>query len=378
MGDPKGTPLSRRLRALRRESWDRAVTLAQVSQALGLASPSAVSSYEKEISPVVPPDERLVAYARLFASARSVQDGVARLLPDAELTEPERARMRKLEAELFDLSGQVTAPESKRVGASGLLHYPDGLPVTIVGTAAPKDFLERLPEAQKLHPDYIEFLAQGDADAVVEVHGHVRAANPETDVTVLTSAVPIASPLRDGHVIVIGGGGANPWARHYIRRIGVPLGVLGPPGGPRFTGRAFRIDLTNGKPPSGVTSFAAPDNREDEPVDRSWFYRARFKGTAGMSVWGGRDDAQSVRDEEAPVLRQDVAVLARGTNPFNPASTVTLCHGLFARGTFGIVRALTDRNFRERNERYLADSFGGGAFWMLLRISSDREDDGYA
>jgi hypothetical protein len=57
------------------------------------------------------------------------------------------------------------------------------------------------------------------------------------------------------------------------------------------------------------------------------------------------------------VLREDVALFARAISPFNRKRTVTICTGMYGRGTYGAVRALTDANFRDRNAEYLRTRF---------------------
>jgi hypothetical protein len=63
-----------------------------------------------------------------------------------------------------------------------------------------------------------------------------------------------------------------------------------------------------------------------------------------------------------------VALLGRFPNPLNLSATVTICSGIFSRGTYGAVRALTDATLRARNERYLAGHFDLQNFWLLLHV----------
>jgi hypothetical protein len=68
------------------------------------------------------------------------------------------------------------------------------------------------------------------------------------------------------------------------------------------------------------------------------------------------------------VLREDVALFYRVPNPFNARRTLTICNGIYARGTYAAVRTLTDERFRDRNEEYLDSRFGPGpAFGILMR-----------
>jgi hypothetical protein len=62
----------------------------------------------------------------------------------------------------------------------------------------------------------------------------------------------------------------------------------------------------------------------------------------------------------------DVALFVRARNPFNSERTVTICSGMYGRGTYGVVRALTDARFRDRNGEYLRDRFGSSDCYCIL------------
>ena len=69
-------------------------------------------------------------------------------------------------------------------------------------------------------------------------------------------------------------------------------------------------------------------------------------------------------------LREDVALFARAVSPFNQRRFVTICNGMYGRGTYGAVRALTDERFRDRNAEYLRETFGDSdAFCILSRVT---------
>ncbi len=68
-------------------------------------------------------------------------------------------------------------------------------------------------------------------------------------------------------------------------------------------------------------------------------------------------------------ILQDVAHFARAQSPFNRKRTVTICNGMYGRGTYGAVRALTDARFRDRNAEYLLSRFGRSeAYCLLTRV----------
>ena len=72
---------------------------------------------------------------------------------------------------------------------------------------------------------------------------------------------------------------------------------------------------------------------------------------------------------EKGILLEDVALFARAVSPFNRKRTVTICNGMYGRGTYGVVRALTDERFRDRNAEYLRSRFDGcEAYCILTRV----------
>ena len=70
------------------------------------------------------------------------------------------------------------------------------------------------------------------------------------------------------------------------------------------------------------------------------------------------------------ILREDVALFARAVSPFNRKRFVTICNGMYGRGTYGAVRALTDERFRDRNREYIQAQFADSeAFCILTRVT---------
>ena len=70
------------------------------------------------------------------------------------------------------------------------------------------------------------------------------------------------------------------------------------------------------------------------------------------------------------ILREDVALFARAVSPFNRKRFVTICNGMYGRGTYGAVRALTDERFRDRNTEYIQAQFADSeAFCILTRVT---------
>ena len=54
---------------------------------------------------------------------------------------------------------------------------------------------------------------------------------------------------------------------------------------------------------------------------------------------------------------EDVAQFLRAPNPYNRRRTLTFFNGMFSRGSYEIVRALTDSKIQERNAAYLSHRF---------------------
>jgi hypothetical protein len=88
---------------------------------------------------------------------------------------------------------------------------------------------------------------------------------------------------------------------------------------------------------------------------------------------GGRTVAHHPRLEESggrKILREDVALFARAVSPFNRKRYLTICNGMYGRGVYGAVRALTDKRFRDRNMEYIQARFeNSAAFCILTRVT---------
>jgi len=69
------------------------------------------------------------------------------------------------------------------------------------------------------------------------------------------------------------------------------------------------------------------------------------------------------------ILKKDIALFARAVNSFNRKRSITICNGMYARGTYGAVRALTDIRFRDRNAQYLREGSGDSDnYCILMRV----------
>jgi transcriptional regulator with XRE-family HTH domain len=326
------TTLAGRLRDLRDGGR---LTQKDIADALG-KSVALISSWES--GQARPPDGRLREYARLFATPRSVQDGVVRLLDDTELSPAEAEERDRLFNELLGLRDQAFALQSvprqpvrlplagtnDTIGG-GSWHFADQRPITIVSSKLSEQSLDKIPESAPTSPDFVASYKYSDLDALIELHGHIRAVNPTSQVTI-RAPDEINEDDLTAHVVLLGGIDQNQVTRDLMAGIALPV-------------------------------TQAPRDGE---------------GAIGLFATGdGTEFAPSVDFSDGTTrLIYDVALFYRGVNPNNTLRTLTICTGMFARGTYGVVRALTDARFRDRNERYIGERFAGQkAYCILSRVS---------
>jgi hypothetical protein len=314
--------LARTLRDLRESAWPGVeLTQAQLANALSAESRVAsatLSSWESLTNPKTPTASRLSAYARFFATRRSL-DKEPHLVPEKDLTPDELERYHELEAELLGFL-HTESPTRRNT-----FSFDEG-PVTIICPEVPK--ADRSKLADPSNPNFNRFQQFGDLDALLEIWGHVRVANPNLSVNLRLAREVVADDLS-GHVILLGGIGWNKVTRRIQSAISsMPITQVEVP--ELGTGEIFTV--------------------KDDDGERSF-----------LPDW----DDQNAEDRE---LIEDVAHVARLRNPFQSSRTLTICNGIHSRGVLGAVRCLTDVRVREANERYLADRFPGGLFALLVRV----------
>src|ERR1044072_1831495 len=118
--------LARRLRVLRTNGLGgERITQNELADALGVSGPS-VSSWENRKNPVVPPGDRLEAYARFFAPEKSIAKRPFRLVSDSQLSDEERDRHDELFRELTSLRDRAEGHQSgpPALGADSLPGHP--------------------------------------------------------------------------------------------------------------------------------------------------------------------------------------------------------------------------------------------------------------
>jgi hypothetical protein len=322
---PSLLELAQRLRQLRQKHWpDVRLTQDALARALGGEKPLAtatVSSWESPTAPKLPPPDRMVAYARFFATRRSVE-GEPRLIPLESLSDDERSTYQALETELLrlqDAAGRHSSGEIVAVRRSW--HFSDKGPATLVCAELPK--VETGSFADPADPNYTELLSYADLDALVELHGHIRAENPTMDVFYKAAPNVVPDDLS-GHIILLGGISWNDVTKRLSDMISLPVRQIRDP------------SMASGDP------FVAEVNGEEE----------RF-----LPEWSGPEHTD---------LMEDVGLLVRVPNPLNSSRTLTICNGIHSRGVLGAVRSLTDARLRDKNEQYISASFGNTESFLIL------------
>ncbi len=329
-GDDPRLVLARRLRALREDHWPgMKITQPQLARVLGGSrslSVPLISSWESQTNPKIPPPRRLEAYAALFACPRSFTGTEPRLISPRDMSEEERQNMAKLRRELMDLRSRAMRAlgTAQDMTAGDPWHFEGGNTVTIVCAQWPPDMLERIPYTDKNDPDYIELLTYSDLDSLVMSYGHLRAANPASQVDYFRSDL-LPEDSYATHLVSLGGPDWNMVTADLMERLTLPVAQIAD--WKTDHGQFFEVD--------GESSRVQ--------------HRPKLQEVSGRKV-----------------LREDVALFVRAVNPFNQRSIVTICSGMYGRGAYGVVRALTAPEFRIRNARYLESRFKNSLPYCLL------------
>ena len=323
---PELLQLAGRLRELREQRWpDLRLTQATLARALGQnepLAPATVSTWESQVAPKMPPPERLRAYARFFATRRSIQDEVPRLLPADSFSDEELAACKVLEEELLALREKAGKPGFRaeaRVRRSW--HFSDPGPVTIVCAQLPAEQAGSL--ADPVLPDFTDLQSFADLDALIELYGHLRAENPATDVFFRASTRVVPDDLS-GHVVLLGRIAWNEITEILSEMTMMPIRQVSDPA--LDPGEIFVVSIGG--------------------EERSF-----------LPKW---------RDSARTCLKEDIGLLARAPNPLNSNRTLTICNGVHGRGVLGAARSLTDARLRNSNENYLAEHIKNPSQFALL------------
>jgi hypothetical protein len=324
---PAALELALQLRYLRVEHWaDSKLTQSALAGALAQQtplSPATVASWESRSAPKLAPRERMVAYAQFFATRRSLGPPAALVPPDS-FTPEEQADYEELLERLLRLHATARGGDASEAPAVARRnwHFADTGPLTLVCAKLPKE--EASPLAAQGNPNYTQLAGFGDLDAMVELHGHVRAENPGMGVF-YKAAPEVKADDLSGHVVIIGGIAWN----DVMKRL---------------------IDLSQ-----------LPVRQDEEP------------GLTTGDIFLAQTDAGQRKylpqwSAETGALMVDVGLLVRMPNPLNSNRTLTMCNGIHSRGVLGAVRTLTDARLRESNEHYIARNFPENQFGILMQV----------
>lgn len=303
--------LGARLRELRDESG---ATQKEVAAALGLKA-SSISMYEKG---AIPPDARLADYATFFAARRVGADD------DRSPAGEQPAASHQIQQELLDellALRPSREPEAEPRPVRDWWTFAPGEPIMLVVGR-----LEEMthPYSDEAHRNYTKALGLADLDALLELHGHIRMRNPDSDVRFIRADQLTASDNMTRHLVVLGGPGLNPRLQQILGRTPLPIRQTKHP------------DVEDGE------VFVVPNQKLALP---------------------------EFTEDEDPLLTEDVGLFARLTNPLTSTRTLTWCSGVFARGVLGAVRLLTDASLRNQNAAYLTQRFADATqFAILARV----------
>lgn len=314
--------LAQRLRELREKQWlDFKLTQTVLANALGSASPATVSSWENPVAPKLPPSEKLLAYARFFATRRSIEAEQPVLLPIESFSDDEMSTYDDLETELLGLREEARKPTLRSEAAvRRSWHFADPGPLTIVCAQLPPDKTGDF--ADPADPNYTELQSFADLDSLIELHGHVRAENPEMQVFFKASPKVVPDDLS-GHVVLLGGIVWNAVTRRLYEMADLPVKQV----------------------------------KDDEVATGEIFVAGKEKF---LPKWS---------DKSQESLTEDVGLLARVPNPLNSSRALIICNGVHSRGVLGAVRTLTDAMLRDSNEQYIARNLtSSSSYAIVMRV----------
>jgi Helix-turn-helix domain len=214
VAEPTSTPaapgvsasLAKRLRELRHSRFPHTrLTQSDVAQALSEDEPvgvSTLSAWENVRAPTIPSPQRLAAFARFFATERSLEDH-PHLIPLTDLTDAEDETRRELERELFRLRDEDVGEPPPSPHESWRLD--DRFPINIFCSELGRsDELSLGPLSAVDNPNYMRLYSFADADALVELFGHLKASNLRIPITYLLASQVTRKDLIN-HIVLLGG-----------------------------------------------------------------------------------------------------------------------------------------------------------------------------
>jgi transcriptional regulator with XRE-family HTH domain len=295
--------LGDRLRELREATG---ATQKQLAHALHVAA-SSISGYEQGAHP--PPD-RLRDVATFIVTRSRGSNG--RLPTDKELTGPDLAHRDELFRELMTLRHRQTLESDPWT-------FPAGERILLV--CGQLDEMVH-PYSDIKNPNYTSLLTHADLDAFIELYGHLRVRNPQSEVRFLRGDRLSDADDFASHLVVLGGPGLNEGLQQIFA--GTPLPIA----------QKEHPDVVNGE-----VFYVRGQPEPELPLFAGW---------------------------ETQRLVRDVGLFVRLTNPFNTGRTLSWCSGIFSRGVLGAAKLLTDPVLRDSNGKYLAERFAAARQFAVL------------
>ncbi|GLY34091.1 hypothetical protein Amsp01_001150 [Amycolatopsis sp. NBRC 101858] len=194
--------------------------------------------------------------------------------------------------------------------------FPADDPVVITCGRLPESMVNNLPSSDPRDPDYVDLLTYADPDALVHLFGHIRALNPDNDVKFATTG-ELQPADYASHLVVIGGSDFNVLTRDMFSALHLPV---------KMSPRIPEVDWLGLEVGNGEGA-------------------QRFSPVLGD-------------DYGDHILHEDVILFFRGVNPADRRRTITICAGVYARGTLAAARCLTDPVLGPANQAYLRQKVG--------------------
>lgn len=313
-----------RLRALRETTFAVKITQDQLATALGTGKPlssAAISMWENAEVDKWPSESRLLQYALIFCSPRSM--GPPPHVPDpSKLDKPARLRFQQLRTELLELRAGVER-ETKRdragpgpSGGNELWQHDRGDKVVVVAPELPAG--ERMPFADEHSLNYIRLARYGDLDAFFEMYVALTRMGYH-NLSHRSAREPGIGTARN--LVLIGGPARNPLTRTFTHLLDLPVEQRPvPPGEPSI------FNLSNGTP-------------------------------VRPTVIG-----------ESQVV-EDIGLFVRAANPTNPDADITICSGVYTYGVLGAVQVFTSPRLGADNVAAVREHLGQNrSFAVLFRV----------
>jgi hypothetical protein len=315
--------LAQHLRALREQGFDgQRVKQTDFGKALGNPEPlaaSTISNWENAASGKIVPAARVSAYARFYATRKSIEGHEPRLVPDEELDEVELARLAELERELRTLRDAAVRGYSRPPIERGW-HYPDEADITIVGSELPREDKAAIPYADPAHKNHVRAYDFGDLDALFDLTSELSAANPHANIERRPASSIDPPELEGQHVVCVGGVALNTvtrWAHE-------------------------------------VTEIPIRQHPGEEGLDYFTYEHE-----------GGEHEKVAPRTPKKGPPVEDVAFFARFWEPDAGMRSLTICSGVFTYGVRAAALLLTD----PVNKSYIDERFGNQpSYGLLVRV----------